>query len=90
VFPDGICLDAEGAVCVADPRGNRLVRMREGQGIVESLPLPGRNSYACMLGGEDRRTLFICTAPGSGPTRAGATDGKIEITRVPVPGAGLP
>jgi sugar lactone lactonase YvrE len=90
VFPDGICLDAEGAIWVADPRGNRVVRMREGLGVIETIPLPGRNSYACMLGGPDRRTLFICTAPGSGPTRAGATDGKIEITTVAVPGAGLP
>jgi sugar lactone lactonase YvrE len=90
LFPDGICLDAEGAVWVADPRGNRVVRVREGGAIAETIPLPGRNAYACMLGGPDRRTLFICTAPGSGPDRAGKTDGKIEIERVTVPGAGLP
>jgi sugar lactone lactonase YvrE len=90
LFPDGICLDEEGAIWVADPRTNRCVRVKEDVGIVETIALPGRNAYACMLGGEDRRTLFICTAPGSGPTRAGTTDGKIEITRVTVPGAGLP
>lgn len=90
LFPDGICLDAEGAIWVADPRGNRCVRVKEGVGIVDTIALPGRNAYACMLGGPDRRTLFICTAPGSGPTRAGATDGKIEIVTVAVPGAGLP
>lgn len=90
LFPDGICLDAEGAIWVADPRTNRCVQVKQGEGIVETIPLPGRNAYACMLGGDDRRTLFICTAPGSGPTRAGATDGKIETIRVAVPGAGRP
>ncbi len=90
LFPDGICLDAEGAIWVADPRGNRCVRVKQGAGIVETIALPGRNAYACMLGGPDRKTLFICTATGSGPTRAGATDGKIEIVTVAVPGAGLP
>lgn len=90
LVPDGICLDAEGAVWVADPRTNRCVRVREGGEQVETISLPGRNAYACMLGGEDRKTLFICTAPGSGPGRVGTTDGKIEIVRVGVPGAGLP
>jgi sugar lactone lactonase YvrE len=90
LFPDGICLDAEGAIWVADPRGNRVVRVREGGEIAQTIPLPGRNAYACMLGGANRRTLFICTAPGSGPEREGKTDGKIEIVEVAVPGAGLP
>jgi hypothetical protein len=43
-----------------------------------------------MLGGTERRTLFICTATGSGPEREGKTDGMIEIIEVAVPGAGLP
>lgn len=90
LVPDGICLDAEGAIWVADPRRNRAVRVREGGEITDTIALPGRNAYACMLGGEDRRTLFICTSPGSGPERAGKTDGKIEYTRVTVPGTGLP
>jgi sugar lactone lactonase YvrE len=90
LFPDGICLDEEGAIWVADPRGNRVVRVREGGVVTDTIALPGRNAYACMLGGEDRRTLFICTAPGSGPERAGKTDGKIECVRVAVAGAGLP
>jgi sugar lactone lactonase YvrE len=90
LFPDGICLDAEGAIWVADPRGHRVVRVREGGGVADTIPLAERNAYACMLGGEDRRTLFICTAPGSGPERAGKTDGKIETVRVGVAGAGLP
>ncbi|MGE0222296.1 MAG: SMP-30/gluconolactonase/LRE family protein [Acetobacteraceae bacterium] len=90
LFPDGICLDADGAIWVADPRGNRVVRVREGGAVTDTVALPGRNAYACMLGGDDRRTLFICTAPGSGPERQGKTDGKIEFVQVAVPGAGLP
>lgn len=47
-------------------------------------------AYACMLGGDDRRTLFICTNTGSGPMMAQKREGRIEIVRVEVPGAGLP
>ncbi|MBS0639818.1 MAG: SMP-30/gluconolactonase/LRE family protein [Proteobacteria bacterium] len=90
VVPDGICLDADGAIWVADPRKNRVVRVKPGGEIADTIPLPGRQAFACMLGGADRRTLFICTAPASGPDRAGQTDGKIEIQRVSVAGAGLP
>ena len=47
-------------------------------------------TYACMLGGPDRRTLFVLTNTGSGPAMAQKTDGRIETHRVDVPGAGLP
>ncbi|MCC6716861.1 MAG: SMP-30/gluconolactonase/LRE family protein [Acetobacteraceae bacterium] len=90
-FPDGICLDAEGGIWVADPRGNRVVRAMEGQGIVQTIALPqGRQAFACMLGGEDRRTLYVCTSSASGPGMAEKRDGRIETVRVDVPGAGLP
>jgi sugar lactone lactonase YvrE len=88
--PDGICLDAEGAVWVADPGGCRLLRVFEGGRIAHALPLAGRRPYACMLGGADRRTLYVCTSTGSGPAMADKTDGRIEFMRVDVPGAGLP
>lgn len=90
VFPDGICLDAEGAVWVADPRGNRVVRIFEGGRVARTIPTGARGSYACMLGGADRRTLFILTNSGSGPHAASRRDGKIEMLDVDVPGAGLP
>lgn len=89
-FPDGICLDAEGAIWVADPRNNETIRVKEG-GEVEARISTGRNgSFACMLGGDDRKTLFICTSSGSGPKAAERRDGRIEAIRVAVPGAGLP
>lgn len=89
-FPDGICLDAEGAVWFADPRRNKVVRVFEGGVVAHEIATGDRGAYACMLGGPDRRTLFICTNTGSGPAMAKAQDGRIETVRVEVPGAGLP
>ena len=88
--PDGICLDAEGAVWVSNPRGDHLVRVFEGGRIAQTVATGTRGSYACMLGGPDRRTLFILTNSGSGPAIAAKADGRIEIVKVEVPGAGLP
>jgi sugar lactone lactonase YvrE len=90
VFPDGICLDAEGAVWVSNPRGERVVRVLPGGKIAQSVATEGRGSYACMLGGPDRRTLFILTNTGSGPAMAQKKEGRIEMVQVDVPGAGLP
>ena len=90
MYPDGICLDAEGAVWVADPRNKELVRFRDGGDVAERITLGDRGAYACMLGGADRRTLFVCTNIDSGPEIAEGRTGKIEITRVDVPGVGLP
>ncbi|MDQ3811046.1 MAG: SMP-30/gluconolactonase/LRE family protein [Chloroflexota bacterium] len=89
-FPDGICLDAEGAIWVADPRGSRVVRVFDGGRIERTISTGERGAFACMLGGDDRQTLFICTNTGSGPAMAERTDGRIETVRVDVPGAGLP
>jgi sugar lactone lactonase YvrE len=89
-YPDGICLDAEGAIWVADARGNRVVRVFEGGRIERTVSTGAQGAFACMLGGEDRRTLFICTSSGSGPAMASKRDGRIELARVDVPGAGLP
>ncbi|MDA0340397.1 MAG: SMP-30/gluconolactonase/LRE family protein, partial [Proteobacteria bacterium] len=89
MYPDGICLDAEGAVWVSDPQNKELVRFRDGGEVTDRISLGDRGAYACILGGEDRRTLFVCTNIGSGPEIAKGRTGKIEITRVDVPGAGL-
>lgn len=89
-FPDGICLDAEGAVWVADARTPRVVRVLDGGRITRTISTGDRFAFACMLGGDDRRTLFIVTNTGSGPAMADKRDGRIESVRVDVPGAGLP
>jgi sugar lactone lactonase YvrE len=89
-FPDGICLDAEGAVWVTDARGHRVLRVLEGGRVERTLALGERHAFACMLGGADRRTLFLCTCTTSGPAVADERAGRIETVRVDVPGAGLP
>jgi sugar lactone lactonase YvrE len=92
LFPDGICLDRDGAVWVACPAGaRRIVRVSSQGAIVDNIPLPGRDSFACMLGGPERCDLYICTAQGYQPeeTRKSRA-GKIEVIRVAVAGAGLP
>jgi sugar lactone lactonase YvrE len=90
MYPDGICLDAEGAIWVADPRNMEVIRIVEGGNIVEKISLKDRGAYACALGGSDGCTLFICTNTGSGPDHAKAKAGKIEFTTVSVPGVGSP
>lgn len=87
--PDGICGDAEGGVWVADPRNASCFRVIEGGEVTDHLDLE-LNCFACMLGGEDRRTLWLVTAPTSGERASETTLGRIETVRVDIPGAGLP
>ncbi|MFI0448513.1 SMP-30/gluconolactonase/LRE family protein [Actinomadura sp. 6N118] len=65
--PDGITLDAEGAVWMADAGGNRALRVREGGEILEEISAGDLGVFACALGGEDGRTLFLCAAPTYDP-----------------------
>jgi sugar lactone lactonase YvrE len=88
--PDGVCLDAEGALWVASPGTRALIRVRQGGAVLERCATRG-TPYACMLGGEDRRTLYVCTAETDDPREAARRrSGRIEQVRVGVPGAGLP
>jgi sugar lactone lactonase YvrE len=90
--PDGMCLDAEGAIWVASPSTAEVIRVKEGGEILERIPV-ATNAYACMLGGKDLKTLFICTSNASGVDPDSALkekSGKIEIVEVDVPGVGRP
>ena len=87
---DGICLDAEGAIWAASPISSEVVRVREGGEITHRIAVETQG-IACMLGGEDRRTLFILSAPLVAAEEGRALKrGRIETARVDIPGAGLP
>jgi len=89
--PDGICLDAEGAVWVACPLTGRCLRVREGGEVLDEIKVSNDFAYACMLGGDDRRTLYMCTAASSDPKETlSLRSGRIEAIEVDVPGGGLP
>ena len=90
VAPDGICADAEGAIWVADALHARLLRVREGGEILDELPAK-MGVYACMLGGEDGRTLFACAAPSFVEhERRPVREAELLAVQVEVPHAGLP
>jgi sugar lactone lactonase YvrE len=90
--PDGCGLDAEGHIWSADEVNARCARIAPGGEIVAEVPAPeGLNFFACMLGGEDGRTLLICAAPDfHEESRAAARDAVLLTTEVDVPRAGLP
>ena len=88
--PDGICLDAEGAVWVANPIAPECVRVAEGGQVLEVIET-GQACYACMLGGDDGRTLFMLTADSSDHEAAATQQtGKILVASVDSARAGRP
>ncbi len=90
VAPDGICLDADGAIWVSNPLGTEIIRVAHGGEVLDRVTT-SQQSFACMLGGPDRKTLFVLTAPSSeAHEAAGAARGRIERVDVKVPGAGRP
>ena len=90
VAPDGICLCADGSVWVANALAAECVRVAEGGEILERVTT-SMNCFACMLGDDDRRTLYLVTAADSNAAVARASrNGAIEKVRTTVPGAGLP
>jgi len=91
--PDGICLDAEGAVWYADVGGKRCVRVAEGGTILDRVTLD-RGAFACLLGGAERRTLFILAAEWAGfeqvPELLGRRTGQVLAIDARVAGVGWP
>jgi sugar lactone lactonase YvrE len=88
---DGICLDAEGAVWFADPVGRRVVRVRPGGVVTDMIDMAPEQPVACVLGGADRTTLYVCAAPSwKRDELAGTRAGRIAAFPVTVAGAGRP
>jgi sugar lactone lactonase YvrE len=89
--PDGICLDAAGAVWYADVPNRRCVRVAEGGRTLASVELD-RGCFACMLGGADGRTLFLMAQEWAGPGAIGTgpRTGRVLTVEAPAPHSGYP
>lgn len=91
VAPDGLCLDAGGGIWTADPVGQRVLHVTADGAVDRALPVDDGFPVACVLGGPDRRTLYVCV--GSTIVRANRPaepSGRVLTFEADVPGAGRP
>ena len=89
--PDGICLDAQGAIWYADVPNKRCVRVREGGEVLQAIALD-RGCFACMLGGADKKDLFLMAAEWRGVAAMVDAErtGQVLTIKAPAPGVGRP
>ena len=89
--PDGITLDAEGAVWAAMTLANQFQRIVEGGTVTDRIDMGDRSAIACTLGGPEHRTLFLLSSTDAYPQRLiGTRSSRLDAVTVDVPGAGLP
>ena len=89
--PDGICIDAEGAVWYGDVPNRRCVRVAEGGEVLQRIELD-RGCFACALGGPEGRTLFMMAQEWNGPEGMGKgpRTGRVLTAEASAPHAGFP
>lgn len=91
IVPDGLALDAEGAVWIANTVNQKATRIVEGGKVLEEVNTAPDGIFAVALGGEDGKTLFLCAAPDwDEGARSKAREGRMLATTVDVPHAGRP
>jgi sugar lactone lactonase YvrE len=90
-LPDGLALDADGAVWVADSGGHAALRVGAGGVVLETVDAGELTVYGLTLGGADRRTLFLCAAAPIGTANLETEKTSVILScQVRVPGVGLP
>lgn len=91
IAPDGMALDTDGAVWIADCVNQRALRLGEGGDVLDEVSTAPEGVFAVGLGGDDGRTLFMCVAPDFDEAKRSAVrEGRITATKVDVPHAGRP
>lgn len=89
--PDGLCLDAEGCLWIGQPEGGCFLRLAPNGAVERVLEAPAPFAVACVLGGEARRQLFLCSADTDLERLSqGISSGRIDVLDVDVAGAGWP
>ena len=88
--PDGICLDEKNGIWIASPTTKAVVRIEKGGNITDIINTP-KGAFACMLGGKERKTLYVIISNSSDPEEAQASpEGEIHSIEVEIPGVGKP
>lgn len=89
--PDGIALDADGAVWTSMTLAHQFERIVEGGTVTDRIDMGERVAIACALGGPERRILFLLSSTDAYPQRLVGTRGsRLDAVQVAMPGAGLP
>jgi sugar lactone lactonase YvrE len=89
--PDGIALDADGAVWTSMTLAHQFERIVEGGEVTDRIDMGERVAIACALGGPERRTLFLLSSTDAYPKRlVGTRLSQLDAVLVDTPGAGLP
>ena len=89
--PDGITLDADGGVWAAMTLAHQFERIEQGGNVTDRIDIGDRTAIACMLGGPERRTLFLLSSTDAYPQRlVGTKLSRLDSITVDIPGAGLP